>query len=170
MLLKKIALGVYFFFCLGYFCPTLFADTVVLKSGQVVEGKIIENTNKYVKIDFDGVGVTYFQEEVASINQDKTDNLASKELTSLYDTFKSSKDIVENKKLPVESADLAQPIVNQAAQGAVDVNAASLSKIVESINSPETAKAALSQLPKDYQEIIFRFLPGCLQSWMCMTH
>ena len=45
------------------------ADMVTLKSGQKIEGKIMEMTDKYVKIDFQGVVLTYYQEEIASIAQ-----------------------------------------------------------------------------------------------------
>jgi tetratricopeptide (TPR) repeat protein len=58
-------------FCaLMYLCllPSLFGETIILKSGQKVEGKIIEETEKYIKIDFDGVPLTYFLDEVESID------------------------------------------------------------------------------------------------------
>ncbi len=161
MLLKKIALGICCstFFCLGYFCSPLvsFADTVVLKTGQVVEGRIIENTAKYVKIDFDGVELTYFQEEIASVNQGKADNLASKELTSLYEAYESGKKVIENKKLSAVRVEPTQPTVNQETQDAQvtgDVSATLLPQTAEGINSSAAIQAALSQLPKEYQEVV----------------
>lgn len=45
-----------------------FAETIVLKSGQVVEGKVVERTDKYIKIDFQGVELTYFMDDIESIN------------------------------------------------------------------------------------------------------
>lgn len=48
--------------------PTLiFAETIVLKSGKTVEGKIIEKTDKYVKIDSEGVPLTYYYDEIEKI-------------------------------------------------------------------------------------------------------
>lgn len=44
-----------------------FAETIVLKSGKAIEGKIIERTDEYVRIDFEGVPLTYFLEDVESI-------------------------------------------------------------------------------------------------------
>jgi len=44
------------------------ADTIVLKSGQKIEGKIIEKTDKHIKIDFQGVPVTYFIDEIERID------------------------------------------------------------------------------------------------------
>jgi len=45
-----------------------FAETIVLKSGKTVEGKIIEKTDKYIKIDIHGVPLTYYSDEIESIN------------------------------------------------------------------------------------------------------
>jgi len=45
-----------------------FAETVLLKSGQTVEGKIVEKTDKEIKIDLDGVPLTYFFDEIESID------------------------------------------------------------------------------------------------------
>lgn len=44
-----------------------FADTVILKNGQTIEGKIVEKTDAYVKINFEGVGLTYFKDEIEKI-------------------------------------------------------------------------------------------------------
>ena len=45
-----------------------FAETVILKSGKTTEGKIIEKTDKYIKIDIQGVPITYFNDEIKSID------------------------------------------------------------------------------------------------------
>lgn len=42
------------------------AETIILKSGKTVEGKIVEKTDKYIKIDFYGVPLTYFLDEIVS--------------------------------------------------------------------------------------------------------
>ncbi len=49
----------------------VFAETIVLKSGKTVEGKLIEKTDKYIKIDFMGVPITYFNDEIDTINEKK---------------------------------------------------------------------------------------------------
>jgi len=154
MLLKKAALGACLFFCLEFFCSDLFADILVLKSGQVVEGKIIENTTKFVKIDFNGVELTYFQDEIASINQGKANNAASKELASLYEAFNSSKKTVETKNLSAEPVEPVHPVVNPVVQNNVDADSIPLPQTAGGVNSLATIQAALSQLPKEYQEMI----------------
>ena len=47
---------------------SVYAETIVLKSGYTVEGKLLEKTDKYIKIDFQGVPITYFLDEVESID------------------------------------------------------------------------------------------------------
>ncbi|MDP2922203.1 MAG: tetratricopeptide repeat protein [Candidatus Omnitrophota bacterium] len=51
-----------------YFLSSLFAAIITLKSGKKVEGKIIEKTDKYIKIDFEGVPLTYFLEDIESVD------------------------------------------------------------------------------------------------------
>jgi hypothetical protein len=48
-----------------------FAETVVLKSGKIVDGKIIEKTDKYIKIDLYGIPVTYYMDDIESIDGEK---------------------------------------------------------------------------------------------------
>jgi hypothetical protein len=50
------------------FPSLIFAETIHLKSGKAVEGKIVERTDKYIKIDFYGVELTYFLEDIADID------------------------------------------------------------------------------------------------------
>ena len=63
---KKILIILALLMCLPVFA---FAETIVLKSGKTVEGKLTEKTDKYIKIDFDGVPLTYFMDEIESIRQ-----------------------------------------------------------------------------------------------------
>ncbi len=44
------------------------AATIVLKTGQTIEGTIIERTDKYVKIDFQGAPLTYYFDEITTIS------------------------------------------------------------------------------------------------------
>lgn len=56
-----------FFFVLFFAAMPVFAETVVLKSGRTVEGKILEKTDKYVKIDFEGIALTFYLDEINTI-------------------------------------------------------------------------------------------------------
>lgn len=72
MQIKKL----YYSLCLisalfATFTSALFADIIILKSGKTVEGKIIQKTAEYVKIDFQGVELTYFMDEIERIEGEK---------------------------------------------------------------------------------------------------
>jgi len=54
-----------------YFPSSILAETILLKSGKTVEGKLIEKTDKYIKIDFQGTSLTYFFDEIESIDGQK---------------------------------------------------------------------------------------------------
>lgn len=45
-----------------------YAASIKLKNGQSVEGKILEKTNSYIKIDFYGVPLTYFLDQIDTID------------------------------------------------------------------------------------------------------
>lgn len=49
------------------FASTVQADTIVLKSGQKVEGKIISKTDQEINVDFQGVTITYGVDEIEQI-------------------------------------------------------------------------------------------------------
>ncbi len=53
---------------------TVFADIIYLESGKTVEGKIIEETDEYIRIDFQGVPLTYYRDDIAKI-KDSSDSL-----------------------------------------------------------------------------------------------
>lgn len=61
---KKYIILIYFSLC---FANPVFAETIVLKSGTIVEGKIIEKNENFTKIDFNGVTLTYSAEEITEI-------------------------------------------------------------------------------------------------------
>ncbi|MBF0122249.1 MAG: hypothetical protein HQL21_02430 [Candidatus Omnitrophica bacterium] len=44
------------------------ADTIKLKNGNSVECKIISQDNKTVKVDFNGISLTYWMDEISSVN------------------------------------------------------------------------------------------------------
>lgn len=57
---------------MSLFFPVLvFAETVLLKSGKTIEGKITEKTDLYIKVDIAGVAVPYFLDDIESIDGEK---------------------------------------------------------------------------------------------------
>jgi tetratricopeptide (TPR) repeat protein len=63
--------GLFFIFCL----PVVYSDTIILKSGKTVQGKIANRTEKSVEIDV-GIGfpITYYRDNIESISSDNGGN------------------------------------------------------------------------------------------------
>lgn len=64
---KKASIILTLLTCL-YLPVFTFAETIVLKTGKTVKGKLIEKNNKYIKIDFHGVPLTYYLDEIKSVD------------------------------------------------------------------------------------------------------
>lgn len=63
--MKKLGL---FIFLLFIFTPVSFAETIYLKSGRSVEGKIVERTDKFIKVEImPGAAVTYSLDGIEKI-------------------------------------------------------------------------------------------------------
>lgn len=62
-----------------YFCflNISFAETIVLKSGKTIEGKIINKTDEYIEVDFMGVKLKYFNDQIAQIKETKSATTSS---------------------------------------------------------------------------------------------
>lgn len=45
------------------------AETVTLTSGSTIEGRMIEETEEYIKIDFQGTPLTYYRDEIQDIDR-----------------------------------------------------------------------------------------------------
>jgi outer membrane lipoprotein-sorting protein len=58
---------------------TCFAETIVLKSGREIKGKIIEEKDNYIKVDFEGVPLTYYTEDIESISSEKEEMALEKQ-------------------------------------------------------------------------------------------
>ncbi|MDD5583981.1 MAG: HEAT repeat domain-containing protein [Candidatus Omnitrophica bacterium] len=48
--------------------PSAFAETIVFKSGKTTEDKISEKTTTYIKVDINGIPITYYLDEIATID------------------------------------------------------------------------------------------------------
>ena len=96
-----------FLFCASLLVPIFCsAETVVLKSGEKVEGTVLEKTDKYIKIDIDGIPVTYFLDELRasapSLSSNAPSSPAKKEERPAEDTayvnFKKGFEKITEKK------------------------------------------------------------------------
>jgi len=65
------------------FLASASAETILLKSGKVVEGEIIERDKELIKVDFLGMSLTYYLDEIESIDGEKiTLSLIKEEISS----------------------------------------------------------------------------------------
>jgi len=63
----------FFFLSISLLSPSIsFAETIVLKSGKTIEGKIINRTNEYTEVDFMGVKLKYFNDQIEQIKETKS--------------------------------------------------------------------------------------------------
>lgn len=62
----RLFLILFLSFC---FFISVFAETVVLKTGQEIEGTVIEKTDEYIVIDFRGVSLRYYADEITDIKK-----------------------------------------------------------------------------------------------------
>lgn len=90
--MKKIIIFLIFLF----FAVPLFAETIILKSGKKVEGKIIERNDEAVKIAFYGVSLTYYFEDIESIDGEKITIGESARIYSHNQIKKSSSQIFKD--------------------------------------------------------------------------
>lgn len=54
-------------FLLSIINSSAFAEKILLNSGQVIEGKILEENDRQIKVDVDGIPLTYYLDEVQVI-------------------------------------------------------------------------------------------------------
>ena len=138
------------FFCL-FFAGSAFSEIIVLKSGGEVEGKLIEKTDEYVKINFQGVELVYYLDEIAAIKDSKSPSTGegqSYNLNSAYPNIdysalaehyseKSSNNSVQ----PEQSVNAQAPSINQPQSQNVPGEGAGVER-------------AIKDLPKEYQEMV----------------
>jgi hypothetical protein len=137
-----------FLFCLIFclsFLSVGFSETVTLKSGQKVEGRIIEKTDQYVKLEFQGVQLVYYNDEIVSIDQVSSDS-ANTVTESLYKAYISSLNAPQQSKdeKAEEFLPSAKPEPNEATQ------ASPASQVIPEITPP----LDLSRMPPEYQKLI----------------
>ena len=79
------------FLFIGFIFVTVsaFADVIILKSGRQLEGKILERNSESVKVDFYGVGITYFLDDIAQINGEKINPVSAEPAASKEPTVPS---------------------------------------------------------------------------------
>jgi general secretion pathway protein G len=68
--MKKVRLGLFLVAFVLYYTHCLFADTLILKTGEQVTGKILSRTNRYVRLQTAVGPVIYFMDVISSVSTD----------------------------------------------------------------------------------------------------
>ena len=53
------------------FSTLSFADTIILKSGKKIKGKITEETDNFIRVNIEGIPITFYNSEIKSISKTK---------------------------------------------------------------------------------------------------
>lgn len=96
---KKILFGTAMIILNLCFPNLIFAETIILKSGNKIEEKIIEKTDKYIRVEYNGFFITYSLDDIESIDGRKIGN--SPTLANNFAEFKviakQNKDFLKDK-------------------------------------------------------------------------
>jgi len=153
----KILVSFIVFFAGLAFYTSLLADTLTLKSGQKIEGKIVEKTDQYVKIDFQGVVLEYLQEEVASIIGDskRTSPSAEPGLNPAYAPIDFT-GLAKHYPISSEGAVSQEPAADDFTVNpyGIAVEPQGNYPQPEGLSMPLDLSAATANLPPQYQEMI----------------
>jgi hypothetical protein len=139
-------------FCFS-FLGVGFSETVTLKTGQKVEGRILERTNKYVKLEFQGVQLVYYNDEIASIDQASSDNAfaGAAQIESLYKAYQATLNPPQQPKEEPKEEPNEEIVAPTTKQEPIKTNQDSSTSQATPVIMPTPD---LSQLPPEYQKLI----------------
>jgi len=121
-----------------FLCNLCFGEIIMFKSGKRIEGKIIEQTDNYVKLDIQGIEVIYLNDEIAAINQSDSDS--SQQIELLYKAYTASLNAPKSQK--------------EASPKKIVASAPSASVPTAQTAVTSVSTSDLSKLPTDYQEMV----------------
>lgn len=153
-------------FCL-FFPAALFGEGILLKSGQKIEGKILERTDEYVKLEFQGAQLVYYNDEIASVEQAGASgqNPVNPEMESLYEAYtatlkapqKAQPETVSAREQKVQSDQVAGT-VNESLPDLSQLTSQYQEMIQAALSATQGARSGtgggLPQLPPEYQQVL----------------
>jgi hypothetical protein len=95
--------------------PASYPETIKLKNGKIIKGKIIERAEEYIKVDFDGASLTYYIEDIDSID-DESVAYVSKEGKALRTVGVNGQRRL-TVEIITESRSLSQPLYKDIERG-----------------------------------------------------
>lgn len=119
----------------------VFAETIVLKSGKSINVKIIERTDDYIKVDFHSVTLTYYFDEIASINGKHLDRAKQSEV------YAQTEDSKELSKHTFEEVSKALVYIRESSLGTTGKAGAGTGFIIDSDGIIVTSCHVVSSSP-----------------------
>jgi len=132
---KKIIGGIFFLFLLS---PICLAETIFLKNGKKIQGQIVQQTDKEVKINMRGVILTFDREEIQKIDD------ATLPQPMVTKEIKPYLPLSEKKETPPSVAESQMP----SHSSFVDASLSSMSKeeLIVALIEASGAKQNMSQM------------------------
>jgi hypothetical protein len=123
---------------------SLFADTLLLKTGQKIEGKIIKKTDTFVRIEENGIPYTYFTDEINQVIEAPADTLNPVKPT---DTVNSTDPVNStNPTNSINPVDTAEPPISASpSPAAVEADHTAGVKITDPLNPDYIEIAAVAK-------------------------
>jgi hypothetical protein len=165
-MLKKITV-IILFTAVFFYNQVIYGEQVILKTGKIVEGKIIEDTDEYVKLDVEGIKLTYFKDEIERIDRQVTQAPSKKELRpneilikikgETSSRFKLAEEVlknIDNLRVDINKilTDIHKSITNVSAEKITNVHSAFLDNQLEKTREKIRELKRLD-LPQDYQKL-----------------
>ncbi|MDD4294446.1 MAG: hypothetical protein PHP69_02910 [Candidatus Omnitrophica bacterium] len=103
--MKKIIIIIIIIFISLNLTFLLFAENIVLKTGRTVEARIMEKNNNSIKVDLYGVPVTYYFDEIASIDGQAVGEISANISLDLSQQENTQDQVYSKKNVPELSVD-----------------------------------------------------------------
>ncbi|MDP2924272.1 MAG: hypothetical protein Q8O30_11245 [Candidatus Omnitrophota bacterium] len=126
-----------------------FAEVIYLKNGRTIEAKIIERTDYFVKVDFQGIPLTYFLSEIDTITDEKPKVKSPEEINAQEENAYLAK-VMEIALAARNICDSKMVIDGQEVNFAPKANAATWKALK---GYYEGKKAILENLQREFQKI-----------------
>ena len=124
---------------LSFFC---LADVVHLKSGKTIEGKIIEKTDEKIKIDYQGLEITFFQDDIDKIDKSSALPVENKEIKELL-SYRVRKKFLLKPSVDLYSLQFKYPLVKKNIPGQSIKNLYTYPKFNALVDDPDGNEIAV---------------------------
>ena len=118
------------------------ADKVYLKSGKIIEGKIIDKTDKILRINYEGLDITLFQDEIDRIDEPQVPSVENKEIRQIL-SYKVRKKFTLSPLSDLYSLQFKYPLVKKDISGQSIKNLYTYPKLNALVDDPDGNEIAV---------------------------